>query len=291
MSEVTPPAVETPAVETPAIETPAVETPAVETPTWRDSLPDELKADATLARYADVPALAKAHVEAHRVAKSKVVVPGADADEAAMGAFFDAIGRPASADDYNIPTVELPVDASPEDRAALAEAVKPFKEFAHKIGLRPEQATALGQFDLDRQAAYFAKGSEEIAALKAELGKDYEPKLAAAKKIATQLFGDDAEAIQLADDMDRKVGSARYVKAMMRLAEIAGEHGIVETDTVEGFGEVQDADAKLDQLQADPTWREKFKAGDPQVVAQRARLLELAKSQASRRSASARAAS
>jgi hypothetical protein len=69
---------------------------ASQQPEWMGSLPDELKGDATLSRYADIPALAKAHIEAHKVAKSKVIVPGPDADEAALASFYDAIGRPES---------------------------------------------------------------------------------------------------------------------------------------------------------------------------------------------------
>jgi hypothetical protein len=69
-------------------------------------------------------------------------------------------------DDYDIKTIELPVDASDEERTALAEATKPFKALAHKLGLTPAQATALSEFDLQRTADFYAKGEEEIAALK-----------------------------------------------------------------------------------------------------------------------------
>lgn len=253
-------------------------------PEWMGTLPDELKGDATLQRYADVPALAKAHIEAHKVAKSKVIVPGADADDVALAAFYDAIGRPESPDKYEIPMVELPVDAPEEARAARDAAYQPFRALAHEIGLTPKQATRLGQFELDRQQSYFANGQAEIDALKKELGPDYDPKLAAGQKILAQLLGADAEAFQTANEMEKKVGSARLVKLTMRLGEIAGEHGLVESDTVEGFGEVADAEAKLTEMQKDKTWREKLNSGDPIVKAQRDRLMELAKKQAVRRS-------
>jgi hypothetical protein len=68
----------------------------------------------------------------------------------------------------------------------------------------------------------------------------------------------------------------------MRLGEIAGEHSLSTNDNVEGFGEVADAEAKLDELQGDKTWREKLNNGDATVIAQRNRLLELAKAQALR---------
>jgi hypothetical protein len=256
-------------------------TPAA--PEWMAGLPDELKADATLSRYADVPALAKAHIEAHKVAKSKVIVPGADADDAQLSAFYDAIGRPASPDDYDLAMPELPVDASAEDRAALAEGFKPYRELAHQLGLTPKQARALSEFDIQRSADWYTKGAEEVAAVKEEMKQDYAPKLAAGQKIFAKLAGNDAETALLAQELDRKMTSGRLVKFVMRLGEIAGEHGLIESDTVEGFGDVADAEAKLNELQGDKTWRDRLNAGDVTVKAQRDRLLDLAKKQAMRR--------
>jgi hypothetical protein len=178
---------------------------------------------------------------------------------------------------------ELPVDATDEQRALQAEAYKPYRELAHKIGLRPEQAKALSEFELDRLKAYQAKGEEELSELKGKLGRDYESKLAAGQKAFAQIFGGDEEAAQLAQELDRKVGSARLVKASMRLAEIMGEHHLIETDTIEGFGDVKDADAKIDELQADEEWRKRYNAGDAKTVGEYKRLLELAKKQAARR--------
>lgn len=261
---------------------------AASTPEWLAPLPDDLKGDATLIRYKDVEALAKAHIEAHKVAKSKVIVPAEDATDEQRGTFYDAIGRPASADDYDVPTIELPVDASDEQRNALKEATKPYRELAYQIGLTLVQAKSLAEFDLKRSADYYAKGAEEVTALEQQLGPQYAIKREAAERAFKQVFGSDDEATLLASEMDRKVGSARFVKGMMRLAEIMGEHQIIESDTVEGFGEVKDAEAKLTALNRDKSWRDKLNASDPTVVAQQARLLELAQKQALRRSAGAR---
>jgi hypothetical protein len=85
------------------------------------SLPDDLKADATLSRYADVPALAKAHIEAHKVAKSKVVVPGEGADEATMGRSSTRSGDRRAPTITTCPMPELPVDATDEQRTARDE--------------------------------------------------------------------------------------------------------------------------------------------------------------------------
>jgi hypothetical protein len=255
------------------------------TPTWRDTLPDDLKADATLGRYADVPALAKAHVEQHKTIKqlqgSKLVLPAADAPPEAWDPIFNAIGRPEDAAAYEFPLPEG-VESSP--------LVDKFRPIAHKLGLTAAQAKGIAEFQnqhaADEASAFYAKGEEEVAAIKAELGGQYDAKLAAAKATFAKIFsGDDdaskAEAVALADELDGKLGSGRLMRAMMKLADLAGEHGIIEPDShIEGLGSVADAEAKLTELQADPGWREKFNKGDASTVAQRNRLLELAQKQA-----------
>jgi hypothetical protein len=253
-------------------------------PEWMGTLPDDLKGDATLSRYADVSALAKAHIEAHKVAKSKVVIPGEGATDEDWGKFYNAIGRPETADGYtDIPSVELPVDATDEERAARDGALKPYRELAHRIGLTPAQAKELAQFDLDRSAAALTRSNEEVAELETKLGKDYEPKRAAAQQIFTQLFGEGMDAALLANEFDKAIGnSARFLKGMMRLAEVAGEHKIIDSDKVEGFGDVKDASGKLDELMADAEWRKRFNANDPATVRQHRNLLETAQRQAMR---------
>lgn len=280
----TPPAA--PPADAPPADAPPADAPPA-SPEWLATLPDDLKGDATLSRYKDIEALARGHVETKKLVGSKLSLPGEGAGEDEWGAFYNAIGRPESADKYEIKTIELPVDAPEETRTALAEATKPFRELAHKLGLTGAQATALSEFELQRQSEFFTKGQQEVDALKASLGRDYEPKLAAAQQIFQQLFGNGADAAALTHELDRKVGSGALLKGMMRLAEVAGEARIVDTDSIEGFGSVGDAQAKITELQGDKTWRDKFKAGDATVLAQHRNLLALAARQAQRRQPSA----
>lgn len=269
MSELAPPV--TPpeaAIETP----PPAEPPAA---SWRDGLPDDLKSDATLARYTDVEALGRAHIEAHKVAKSKISLPGADADEAAWGEFYDKIGRPKTADDYDLPMPELAFgeDATDEAKAeAIAmqkEMFKPYRELAHQLGLRPEQAAGVMKYDLDRQKAHFEKGAAEIDALKKEMGAGYGPALDSARAIFKRLgFGD-----EFAEELDQKVGSANLIRGFMKLAGVAGEPAApIEGEGV-GLSDGRDPEATLKAKQADPEWRKKYNSGDPATTAEYQRLL------------------
>jgi hypothetical protein len=256
---------------------------ASSTPEWLGGLPEELRGDATLARYADVPSLAKAHIEAHKVAKSKVIVPAAEADDAAWESFYNATGRPETADAYGDFGLDpLPDDAGDDAKAARDAMLGEYREAMHKLGLDPRRASAAVKLDMERIAAaekaFYAKGDEEIAALQKELGADYEPQKQAARSLFRKIFGE--EAAPLADELDRKVGSGLLMRGMMKLAKLTGEHGRTDGDLPGDLGGTANAAEQLRTKFADKGWRDKFNSGDAPTVAEHGRLMEAAKKQA-----------
>lgn len=71
--------------------------------TWRDTLPDDLKADPTLSKYSDISNLAKAHIELQKKFGQKGVfkpAAGASADE--IKAFREALGIPTDPEKYDM---------------------------------------------------------------------------------------------------------------------------------------------------------------------------------------------
>jgi hypothetical protein len=240
-------------------------------PEWLGALPEELRGDQTLTRFADVEALARGHIEAHKVAKSKLVIPAADAPPEQWGAVYDQLGRPADAKDYEIPLPEGQEDTS------LADAFKPV---AHGLGLLPGQAKGVAEFFNGQvqaaQDSYFAKGEEEITALRGELGDEYDVKKAGAQAIYKKL----GFPPEFADELDQKVGSAGLLRGFMKLAELTGEHGRIDGDALfEINAGDANAAAQLKELQKDKGWREKLNSGDATVKAQHERLLAAAKRQ------------
>ncbi|HEV2746420.1 MAG TPA: hypothetical protein VGW34_03870 [Allosphingosinicella sp.] len=257
-------------------------------PEWLGALPEELRGDATLSRYADVPALARAHVEAHKVAKSKLVVPAADAGADVWGPVFDALGRPKDAAGYEIPLRKLPEHIGEEEAgkltAAHQAAADEFRSFAHNLGLLPAQARQLAEYNNARiekaEADYVAAGKADIAAFKEEVGADYGAKLAAAKATYLKL----GLPTSFANELDQKVGTANLLRGFFKLAELTGEHGRVDGDGgAIGAGGTANAAEQLRTLQKDATWREKLNNGDTTVIAQRDKLLRAAQAQASTR--------
>lgn len=224
-------------------------------PEWMTGLPDDLRSDATLGRYADIEALARGHIETKRLASSRVVLPGADGDDAAWNSFYDAIGRPKDPSEYKI---ELPEGAD----GKLADQFRPL---AHKIGLTPRQVDALVGWNNDLATALQAEataahetrkaeGIASIEALKAELGTEYGAREKLAQDAARH-FGVEAET---ADKLVEVLGDRKAVELFMRIGEQMGEHRRVDGDPTGGGGfGGGDPDAALSAKMQDATWREK----------------------------------
>ncbi len=90
--------------------------------------------------YKSVGDLAKAARDAESLIGSSIRVPGADAKDEDWTKVFARLGRPETPDGYEIARPE----SLPED--AFAENAKALKEVAHKAGLTPRQAKAVGDF-------------------------------------------------------------------------------------------------------------------------------------------------
>lgn len=72
-------------------------------PTWRDTLPDDLKADPTLNKYSDVQNLAKAHIELQKKFGEKgIFKPGKDASPEQIKAFREELGIPTDVAKYDM---------------------------------------------------------------------------------------------------------------------------------------------------------------------------------------------
>lgn len=238
------------------------------TPEWLGGLPDNLKADASLSRFADVPALASSYVDLRKTMGNRIAVPAADAPAEQWDPVFKALGRPDEPSAYEVP---LPEGMDP----ATAE---PFKQLAHKIGLTPGQVKALGEFDMQRmsdaESGFYAEGEQSLAEVKTELGDGYAQAEADAKAAFAKLFGADAAT---ADALDRLVGSGPLVKAFANAAKLIGETGRIDGDGDGGMGTSDaTAEADLKALNKDAAWREKLNNGDAATVAQHKNLLAAA---------------
>lgn len=225
-------------------------------PEWMASLPEDLRADATLSRFASIDELARGHIEAHKLAKAKAVPLPGDSEESRK-AFADAL-RPQSADAYDFGEVPAVIDG---------KLVDGFREHAFNIGLPPHMAKETLDFYTKAVAAQVEEANkasqEDVDKFKAEFGGQYDTKLAAVQKMLDDLTGTPMELG--ADDLNRldiKLGSSKLVKAMFALHDRIGDIAPAGGDEIPtGLTRVapEHAETRLDTLMRDAGWREKAK--------------------------------
>lgn len=82
---------------------------------WRDTLPDDLKSDATLNKYSDIPNLAKAHIELQKLIGQKgIIKPGKEASPEQIKAFREALGIPSDPSKYDMGEFDKSITMPPE---------------------------------------------------------------------------------------------------------------------------------------------------------------------------------
>lgn len=96
-----------------------------------------------LAKLEDQNGLAEAYLNVIQTDGNKIIVPAADASDEEKIAFYDAIGRPAKAEDYELTDPEIK-DEKLKPLIKFEDALKKdFSETAHKLGLTKEQVAGV----------------------------------------------------------------------------------------------------------------------------------------------------
>lgn len=156
--------------------------------TWLDSMPEELRDNATLKKYKGVDELANAYINAQKhISAEKIVIPGKGATEADWTNVFKKLGLPEGLDKY-----ELKFGEKTDKQFADS-----FKEQAFKSGVLPTQAQKLVEwFDkqastgaVELQKAQVADIEKGLNGLKAEWGDAYQANMARAVRAVNELGG------------------------------------------------------------------------------------------------------
>lgn len=195
---------------------------------WREKLPDEIKAEPSLATFKDLPSLAKSFVLTKRmVGKDKIAVPGETSTEQEWNAVYDALGRPKTPDDYAFKKPdELPEEYW--DQPILKEAQALF----HKIGLTDKQAQAVMAFNngnvlagIKNMAAQQEAEMKQLTdTLHAEWGRAYEQKLHYGNMALERATGGNAE---LKARVSERFGNdPDFIRIMGNLGGMFAEHGV-----------------------------------------------------------------
>lgn len=110
----------------------------VEAPAWLASMPDDLKADKTLAQFPTIGDAGKELVRLKGFEGQAIAIPGEKATDEERAAFYNKLGRPESADKY---TITKPEDL-PEIFKYDAAIETAFKKHSHDAGKSDAQTKA-----------------------------------------------------------------------------------------------------------------------------------------------------
>lgn len=202
----------------------------------------------------------------------KLPMPKDDADVEAWNKVYDRLGRPKTADDYGI---KAPDGTPPE----FAQAVS--AKF-HELGLTAKQATELSAWYQEQGAqannAQVAQSGiqqeQDMMQLRRDWGAAYDANVEHGRR-AVREYGITGE--QLAG-MEKSMGTGALLKLMAKIGTAQGEAPFNEGTTAgRSFNMTPSgAKAKLDALQADRGWQQKYLAGDSTAKEEMSRLMALA---------------
>lgn len=234
---------------------------AVDENDWRAALPDELREAEALARFGDVAALAREHVHLQSlIGRKGLIPPGDDASPEERAAFFTALGRPATPDDYDLGDF-----APPEGMPWNGEMQAAMLREMHAAGLTDRQARTLVEAYAGMQgeacdracAEREAEATRALAGLEAEWGDGFDAKLDLAGRAFRAAFGesyDDVAGLELAGG--GRVGDhPAFVRAFASLGERMAEPELVGAEPAPRRATPEAAKRHLTTLEADPSFR------------------------------------
>ncbi len=198
---------------------------------WRDGLPEDIANHSAIKDIGSVEALAKSAIHAQQmVGADKVIVPGRDADQAAWGEFYNKIGRPDQASEYELPTENMPENSSMDEQSA-----NEFMGEAHRLGLTKGQFAGMVRYlaqkgeqinDAGQQAVEQSK-QEAVQALQQEFGAAFDQNLKMAKDAVRQFGGEELVAFM---DQSGMGNQPEVIKAFAKIGKMIAE------DEVKGKG-------------------------------------------------------
>jgi hypothetical protein len=140
---------------------------------WKDSLPEDIRGEASLESIKDIGSLAKSYVSAQKmIGADKVVIPKDDAPPEEWRSVYQKLGMPENADGYEFKAQD---DWGDTERANL----KMFQDKAHELGLSKAQANKLLDWNLEMggkqaelvRAAQTEKMNAAVTQLETDWGK------------------------------------------------------------------------------------------------------------------------
>ncbi|UCC74109.1 MAG: hypothetical protein JSV86_06000 [Gemmatimonadota bacterium] len=241
----------------PTTPAPAPPTPPVAPRSWREDLASDLRENPSIQRFENPESLARAWLNAQKfIGGEKIASPQPTWERSDWDQFYNAIGRPETAEGYDFGDFAPPEDM-PWDEEFQGRMIRKM----HETGLTNHQANDLLRSYMEGTAEQFREmvavqerqRSEALNQLRHRWGQAFEPKVDLAKRAFRVAAGDDYQQIaamrldtggQLGDD-------PRIISMFAKLGESLGEHQLVGPKETRFTMTPEEARAEQKRLLAD----------------------------------------
>lgn len=221
---------------------------------WRETIPEDIRNDASLKDIKDLTGLAKGYVNAQKLIGTKIGIPQ-EGDEVAWNDLYGKLGRPEAPDKYQVKRPEIP-----EGMAYNEDLEKQFLPVAHKIGLNGKQVNALIAWQTEamkQEAEQYKQGMKEAEeALKKEWGNDYANKVSIAQRVIKDYAGQ-----EVVDFLEKSTlgNNPAFIKFIHEIGSALVEDGAAPKGGGNGGGLTPEAaQQKINTLLADPQFASKY---------------------------------
>jgi hypothetical protein len=243
---------------------------------FQSLIPEDYKEEKSLQNFSNMDDFVKSYLHSQKlVGADKIPVPNKMATDEDWKAVYDRLGRPETPDGYKY---DLPKETKLEE-----STLKAFSEEAHKLGLLPKQAEGIINYynSIAEQTEQAATVNEEAARAEAEveLRKEYGPaydlKIAQARNLATNTFGQDFLRDTKLADGSVLGNHPQVVRAFANLASQMSEDGIVQGEATSAMT-VKEIDGEIESLtQPGSAYWDKTHINHRKAVGEVQRLYEL----------------
>ena len=243
---------------------------------FQSLIPEDYKEEKSLQNFSNMNDFVKSYLHSQKlVGADKIPVPNKMATDEDWKAVYDRLGRPETPDGYKY---NLPKETKLEE-----STLKAFSEEAHKLGLLPKQAEGIINYynSIAEQSEQAATVNEEAARAEAEaeLRKEYGPaydlKIAQARNLATNTFGQDFLRDTKLADGSVLGNHPQVVRAFADLASKISEDGIVQGEATSAMT-VKEIDGEIESLtQPGSAYWDKTHINHRKAVGEVQRLYEL----------------
>lgn len=233
---------------------------------WRSSISEEFRGDDILKDVKSIDDLAKGYIHAQRSMGSMVRIPGEDAGEEQLNAFYsklekipgvvkfdeedtssvyEKLGKPSDVDGYEIKQ-DLPADTYDSEQLGT------FKNLSHELGLNNSQFNKLLEFEQSRMD-HMIKSREESRgkaeeALKSQWGNDYANRLAGAKAAIETYKESNPEAVEALVNSEAG-NNPVFLQILSELGKNMQESGHPNLQNSTSYGMTpDDAKAKIEEI-------------------------------------------